>query len=604
MSEFKPLTTGSTLGLACGPRPSGLTVARSEPGKKAHLLIDNAMRFAPALYDLAQSRQLEVRSDGRIVILQTAADPAADLAAVETVVEAGNRGGIAPGLYGGGIYTVAHTDGAWSYTVVCKPSGRASLKAIGTWTGKDNTFAVLFADAGRLTTLLQRADKAKTKSDSKPVSLPDVPNLSVRVDGAEILIAWPGSEDEATILKKVPSLRWDAERKVYAVSTRYRARTATALEEICALRRSVGETAAALRDRLGANHFRHLIVSVQGRVVTASYARFCDGAYQALGRLGRVKERSVAHTLTAGADLDAVMNALLAADAALETAQASVKRDQDRRSAERDARTAALNNRVQVRVDKAPTPGAAFRTWHGVVVCTELGRRWTDGITGRDLCYAYWREATAAEAEAFAAAEASTPKTGSLTMRADAAPGPGALIRLRNGMAVVVVGVSKPWYVDTARDEDVTSFYSSELWDAHVVEVDWRAASTEEAGALKVQEEQAAARHETLAKAAAVRSRIGIDGSADPIGHVPAGEVLWEDTRHQAYGSASWLILAEDNRLWLVEYRGADGDSWGTYNCGYNTRGWCLPADDDILSLLRAAAALSGFTPYRKDAAP
>lgn len=603
MSDFKPIIAGSVLGLTCGPRPSGVTVARSEPGKKAHLLIDTAMRFAPALYELAHSRQLEVRSDGRILIPQTATAPAADLMAVEGVVERGDRGGIAPGDYGGGVYTVAHTDSAWSYTVVCKPSGRASLKAVGTWTGKNNTFTVSHADAGRLATILDRVEKAKAKSDRKPVSLPELPNLSVRIEGAEILIAWPGAEDEAAILKKVPSLRWDGDRRVYAVSTRYRARTAAALEEIRSLRASAEKASAALRERLAANRLWHLTVTFQGRVVTASYPKSCDGAYQALGRLGRVKDRTVTCALSAETNLDTVMAALSAADAALETAQASYQREQERRSAERDARAAAVKNRIQVRADKAPAAGTAFRTWHGVVICTEVGRRWTDSTTGRDLCYAYWREATAAEAEAFVAAEASAPKTGSLTMRVDAAPAVGALMRLRSGMAVVVVGVSKPWYVDTARDEDVTSFYGSELWDAHVVDVDWRAASPEEASALQVEEAQAAIHRETLASAAAVRGRIRKDGTADPVGHVPAGEVLWEDTRHQAYGRASWLILAEDNRLWLVEYRGADGDSWGTYNCGYNTPGWCVRADDDTVTLLRTAAALTGFTPYRKETA-
>lgn len=464
-----PILIGSICGLECGPRPSGVTVARVEGGRNASLLFDGEWKYAPVLFALALSRGLRSTSDGRLVIMHDRPDPAADLAAVEAVLERGGPGGIRSGAYGSGVYTVSRTDGAWSYTVVCKPSGRASLKAIGVWTGVANTFAVPFADDASLSRLLERAETAQMKGATTTISLPAVSGVPARVEGGEILIGWPGSDDDAAILKAVPSMRWDKQRKAYAVSTRYSKRTIKALDELRGKREAVRQ---ALAERLAEVALPHLTVSVSQDCLTARYAQACDGAYRALATQGRVEQRVLTVPLHTGTNVGALFAALTTAEAAL--VQAAAAKERAAMAQNQAKKQAAVETAGPYDLHAAPKVGAVFRTYKGVVVCTAWHEARTDRLTRRPMRMVSWREASTAETEAFLAAEASAPATGretvSLDQKADITA--GTVFRTRKGKTVTATWVSPAFFL-AADNELATSFYPSNFWGQWVVDVDW-----------------------------------------------------------------------------------------------------------------------------------
>lgn len=94
---------------------------------------------------------------------------------------------------------------------------------------------------------------------------------------------------------------------------------------------------------------------------------------------------------------------------------------------------------------------------------------------GDTVCYVYWRRATDEERVAYVATAKEKPRATSVTIRADRVPQVGQAFRLRDGTQVVAVAVRQPRYLDDS-SEDVTSFYSSELWCQHVVDIEYSAA--------------------------------------------------------------------------------------------------------------------------------
>ncbi|KQP91363.1 hypothetical protein ASF60_18135 [Methylobacterium sp. Leaf113] len=108
-----------------------------------------------------------------------------------------------------------------------------------------------------------------------------------------------------------------------------------------------------------------------------------------------------------------------------------------------------------------------FRGHH--VVAESHGKAWVDH-EGDTVCYVYWRHATGEERAAYVPA----PRRPVVTLRAERAPQVGQAFRLRDGTEVVAVDVRRRRYLDDS-SEDVTSFYSSELWGQHVVDVEYEA---------------------------------------------------------------------------------------------------------------------------------
>lgn len=177
------------------------------------------------------------------------------------------------------------------------------------------------------------------------------------------------------------------------------------------------------------------------------------------------------------------------------TAQArAITRDEERRridEATRPARMAAATAQEAARVaeqqrlqrvraqrsiyvkDGAPAIGETFLSHMGlrevIVVAESHGTAWVDH-EGDTVCYVYWRLATDEERAAYVP----EPRPPVVTLRADRAPRVGQAFRLWDGTEAVAVDVRRPRYLDDS-SEDVTSFYSSELWGQHVVDVEYEA---------------------------------------------------------------------------------------------------------------------------------
>lgn len=145
------------------------------------------------------------------------------------------------------------------------------------------------------------------------------------------------------------------------------------------------------------------------------------------------------------------------------------------------ARVAAANARADrarthrecLPVADRPGIGHRFRADVGgrtvFVVAESYGRSWVDR-SGDEVCYVYWRHETPADAEApIFQARAPVP---TVTMRVEHAPEVGAKLRLRDGTVGTVTAHCNRRHLSSS-SEDVTSFYSSELWDCTVVDVEY-----------------------------------------------------------------------------------------------------------------------------------
>lgn len=116
----------------------------------------------------------------------------------------------------------------------------------------------------------------------------------------------------------------------------------------------------------------------------------------------------------------------------------------------------------------------------------------------------------------------------------------------------------------------------------------FRAATPEETTALEAGEAQAKADRDVARAAAAILRE---PGEIVQVGSVPAGEVILDDHRGLS-GTRDWCVLSEDDQwIWRCEYRGLDGDTWGMFALGYNTRGDRIPATPERVAALRAEDA-------------
>lgn len=243
MTNFTLAFDSSVQDIPCGERASGLTVGRNAGGgQNVHLLFPADLAYAPGLSDLfaeLESPRLHRADDGRCQIKKPAGNQTDDRTAaffleqIETALSERGRGGIAEKVYG--VYTVSHARDGWDYLIQSEPSGHASIKRLGWYDAARGVFRVPHDNRHRLFLVLLRASKAVVKGQEKPISLPKIPGLSVRIEGGEILVAWPG-KSEAERLHAIPTLQWDAKKSAYAVSTRYATSLSRVLTEIGEMR--------------------------------------------------------------------------------------------------------------------------------------------------------------------------------------------------------------------------------------------------------------------------------------------------------------------------------------------------------------------------------
>jgi hypothetical protein len=185
-----------------------------------------------------------------------------------------------------------------------------------------------------------------------------------------------------------------------------------------------------------------------------------------------------------------------------------------------------------------------------------------------------------AEAEAQRARQAELDRR-RFHVRYDRAPRPGAVVR-NGGEAVCVEDLGRPF---RAADDGL---WNPEDEGQMFVYAYFRAATPEETAALEAGEAQAKADRE-VAQAASVILRE--PGEVIQVGSVPAGEVILDDHRGLS-GTRDWCVLSEDGQwIWRCAYRGLDGDTWGQFALGYNTRGDRIPATRERVAAFRAEDA-------------
>lgn len=166
-------------------------------------------------------------------------------------------------------------------------------------------------------------------------------------------------------------------------------------------------------------------------------------------------------------------------------------------------------------------------------------------------------------------------------VRYDRAPRPGAVVR-DGGTPVCVESLRRPF---RAPDDGLWSPQDEGEMFAYAC---FRAATPEETASLEASEAQANTDREVVRAAAAVLRE---PGEIVQVGSVPAGEVILDDHRSLS-GTRDWCVLSEDGQwIWRCQYRGLDGDTWGTFALGYNTRGDRIPATPERVAALRAEDA-------------
>lgn len=129
---------------------------------------------------------------------------------------------------------------------------------------------------------------------------------------------------------------------------------------------------------------------------------------------------------------------------------------------------------IYVRAE-APAIGETFYCASGHVVAESHSTTWVDR-DGDTVCYVYWRPATEAERVAYVAAVRQQPRPLVVTLPVERAPAVGQRFRLRDGAEAVAVDVRRRRHLDSG-SEDVSSFYSSELWDRDIVDVEYTTAA-------------------------------------------------------------------------------------------------------------------------------
>lgn len=259
--------SGEIQDICCGDRPSGLRIGRVSGSRAIHIILPGALAYSAGAYLIAASHnahRVRTTSDGRITIRPGDSDDDPTSASILEQIEAAladGRGGLI-GTYG--TYTVRQSLDEWRYEVETKPSGRASLKAIGDWSGEPGLFFVPYANHAALDRVMGRAIKAEARGETTTANLPDVPGVNVRVEGGEIVIGDPGREF-SSVLRAIPTLRWDGDRRAYAVSTRYTRRVASALAEIAVPLREAQERAERTKAEQAATYAARFAIAEADR---------------------------------------------------------------------------------------------------------------------------------------------------------------------------------------------------------------------------------------------------------------------------------------------------------------------------------------------------
>ena len=182
-----------------------------------------------------------------------------------------------------------------------------------------------------------------------------------------------------------------------------------------------------------------------------------------------------------------------------------------------------------------------------------------------------------AEAEAQRARQAEIDRRRFL-VRHDRAPRPGTVVR-DGGTPVFVTDLGRPF---RAPDDGL---WNPEEEGELFVYAYFRAATPDEVAALEASETQAKADRQVAQAAGAILRE---PGEIVEVGTVPAGEIILDDHRGLS-GTRDWCVLSEDGRwIWRCEYRGLDGDTWGNFALGYNTRGDRIEATPERVASLRA----------------
>lgn len=169
---------------------------------------------------------------------------------------------------------------------------------------------------------------------------------------------------------------------------------------------------------------------------------------------------------------------------------------------------------------------------------------------------------------------------------ASQAPTVGQTVRFF-GAAVVVESLGRQFRAD----ENTSSIGGPIGAEGELVRYAYyRAATpTEEASLVADEQKLAAAAAKRRAQKEAI-ARVASASDAPDIGHVPDGEEIWRDDRSAPVGYRTWIVLTPDGWLWHLTYDGTDGGMWGTYNCGYNTRGVRIEAEPELIATIKGVA--------------
>ena len=528
---------GTIQGVACGERPSGLFVGRgpdAAPGGTVHVAFPMPLAYAPnaaAVVRQAGTRLVDTTSDGRVRVSKAINDDVpVDVPMFLDKLEgalADGRGGIPEQSYGG-VYVVARCPDEWAYEVTCKASGRAALKRIGTWTGTDGVFRVPYSAEQDLAALLEKADIAEVKGTTTTINLPVVPGLAVVVDGGQIVIPWPGDAD-AALVKTVPSMRWDKERKAYTVSTRYSKAVAAMLAKVAT--RRAGEASAQAdiaRDQADILRARLVVAAAdeaKGPLSTThvKVSTFASGAF---GVRFPYNESAVSvMRKIPGAAWDAP-NKLWKVPAVERPALRSVVERLDAFFARQADASAAEREQAQARLNAAASARRTADTAAGVV------RR-----------------------SVFTSQEHTD----------DRLPMAGTIVVLPKLGPMYVESVGKGVY----QREDAMSF-GGDADSGYFHDVVYRQPDpvlhADAIAAYANMVAVASARRERASAVKAIRATILQDGTRPEPGMEgpwQGGEVLDSERPDlQAYGGGSSIVRAADGAVWHVQGNSADGDDW------------------------------------------
>lgn len=461
--------TGEILGVACGERPSGVKIGRTDGITTMHLIVPQAMAFAPIF--AARISVIDTKSDGRICV--SAPRLAALGLAIEQVIEeideicsAGDRGGVADGDYTG--TTITQSRESWEYVVDCSASSRAAIKRIegARYDWDRRVFRIPHSASAALVAFTEKLSSAAVK---KIPSFPIVQGISVERHDAVLHVSFSAEmvPSAKTEILAVPTARRVAD--ICEVSTRYAAALAKALKKIQAETDAwqAAWTAAGIESAPGISVVR------RDDVVTLRFD-FVEGAGDRLRKMSpwtRWNPDVKTWTLIRPdvVRLRSFVEEFRARD------QAAERACREWRAAWAAARVKStryvsvrmINDVVTLEFDFIDGAGSRLRAisprtrWDAFEKCWTLVRPDIDRLRALVEEFEGTIRARKLEEEKTEGFE--------ITLLAENHPQPGSVFEWR-GLPYAVVSVGEYWYAD-ASDDDVNSSLCSSLWEQMVVTV-------------------------------------------------------------------------------------------------------------------------------------